>query len=154
MGLLIYDLDHGDRQLCLCAQLWVILISMSHFFCLFYDGFALLWLHCSNVGVMLCLVSYFNVFFNKCSVLDNDVYGVLFKYKHTFLNLSVNWLPSWPLWVCLVWVSRMICFKEVKKQTVWMCCCRSVKDHGHVHLVYVNIVWLDSLCSGCLTRMG
>lgn len=34
MGLLISDLDHGDRKLCFCAQLWVILISMSHFFCL------------------------------------------------------------------------------------------------------------------------
>ncbi|XP_062414195.1 transmembrane protein 132E [Pungitius pungitius] len=29
MGLLIYDLDHGDTQLCLCAQLWVILITLA-----------------------------------------------------------------------------------------------------------------------------
>lgn len=42
MGLLIYDLDHGDRQICFCAQLWVILISMSHLFYLFCDDFALL----------------------------------------------------------------------------------------------------------------
>lgn len=47
MGLLIYDLDHGDRQLRLCAQLWVVLISMSHLLCFFYDDFDLLWLHLS-----------------------------------------------------------------------------------------------------------
>ncbi|PWA24409.1 hypothetical protein CCH79_00011935 [Gambusia affinis] len=27
MGLLISDLDYGDRQVCVCAQLWIILIS-------------------------------------------------------------------------------------------------------------------------------
>lgn len=36
MGLLISDLDHGNRQLCFCAQLWVILISMSHLLSLLF----------------------------------------------------------------------------------------------------------------------
>lgn len=43
MGLLIYDLDHGDTQISFCAQLWLILISMSRFFFLFCDDFVLLW---------------------------------------------------------------------------------------------------------------